>query len=241
MQQGSARKILAASFATPDGGSRAGGALGGAMQDKIGNTAVLFVRPDGKAKFVESKDWGAGRGALVGGAIGIIAGRSESWLAARSVPSSRSCGIPASRTTSSSNSASRCSRTPRRSWWRSPPMRSTQRSRCWSRWAPRISSSKTSTRALLRSLRRTRSLRRSPSQPRSRVSHRARAKCMASSERGFASLPWPLSLSLSLGLAKQRAERPQRDAALPLRMGAHLPLADGLPRLRTKITSLRAS
>jgi len=44
------------------------------MRDKIGNTAVLFVRPDGKAKFVESKDWGAGRGALLGGAIGIIGG-----------------------------------------------------------------------------------------------------------------------------------------------------------------------
>ena len=50
MQQESARKILAASFTTPDGGSRAAGALGGAMRDKIGNTAVLFVRPDGKAK-----------------------------------------------------------------------------------------------------------------------------------------------------------------------------------------------
>src|SRR5256885_16788227 len=74
MQQESARKILAASFTTPDGGSRAAGALGGAMRDEIGNTAVLFVRPDGKAKFVESKDWGAGRGALLGGAIGIIGG-----------------------------------------------------------------------------------------------------------------------------------------------------------------------
>jgi uncharacterized membrane protein len=74
MQQESARKILAASFSTPDGGSRAGGAVVGAMRDKIGNTAVLYVRPDGKAKFVESKDWGAGRGALLGGAIGIIGG-----------------------------------------------------------------------------------------------------------------------------------------------------------------------
>lgn len=74
MDQQSARKILAASFPTPDGGSRAAGALGGAMHDKIGNTAVLSVRPDGKAKFVESKDWGAGRGALLGGAIGIIGG-----------------------------------------------------------------------------------------------------------------------------------------------------------------------
>jgi uncharacterized membrane protein len=74
MQQESARKILAASFATPDCGSRGAGALGGAIRDKVGNTAVLYVRPDGKAKFVESKDWGAGRGALLGGAIGILGG-----------------------------------------------------------------------------------------------------------------------------------------------------------------------
>jgi uncharacterized membrane protein len=32
------------------------------------------VKPDGTPKFVESKDWGAGRGALLGGAIGIIGG-----------------------------------------------------------------------------------------------------------------------------------------------------------------------
>jgi hypothetical protein len=68
------RKLLAATFATPDGGSRAAGAIGGSLPDKIGNSAVLFVKPDGKAKFVESKDWGAGRGALLGGAIGIIGG-----------------------------------------------------------------------------------------------------------------------------------------------------------------------
>jgi uncharacterized membrane protein len=68
------RKIVAATFATPDGGSRGGGAVGGAFPDKIGNLAVLHVRPDGKPKFVESKDWGAGRGALLGGAIGIIGG-----------------------------------------------------------------------------------------------------------------------------------------------------------------------
>ena len=74
MQQESGRKILAASFPTADGGSRAAGAMGGALRDRIGNTAVLYVRPDGKAKFVESKDWGAGRGALLGGAIGILGG-----------------------------------------------------------------------------------------------------------------------------------------------------------------------
>ena len=74
MPDESARKLLAATFETPDGGSRAAGAIGGALRDKIGNSAVLFVKPDGKAKFVESKDWGAGRGALLGGAIGIIGG-----------------------------------------------------------------------------------------------------------------------------------------------------------------------
>jgi uncharacterized membrane protein len=69
-----ARKLIAATFEASDGGSRAAGAIGGSMRDKIGNTAVLYVKPDGKAKFVESKDWGAGRGALLGGAIGILGG-----------------------------------------------------------------------------------------------------------------------------------------------------------------------
>jgi uncharacterized membrane protein len=74
MPDESSRKILAATFTTPDGGSRAAGAIAGSLPDKIGNSAVLFVKPDGSAKFVESKDWGAGRGALLGGAIGIIGG-----------------------------------------------------------------------------------------------------------------------------------------------------------------------
>ena len=68
------RNIIAASFSTPDGGSRAAGAIGGAFPDKVGNTALLHVKPDGKPKFIESKDWGAGRGALLGGVIGIIGG-----------------------------------------------------------------------------------------------------------------------------------------------------------------------
>jgi uncharacterized membrane protein len=70
----STRTILAASFSTPDGGTRGAASVGGAFPDRVGNTAVLVVREDGKVKFVESKDWGAGRGALLGGAIGIIGG-----------------------------------------------------------------------------------------------------------------------------------------------------------------------
>jgi hypothetical protein len=68
------RKIVAAAFPTADGGSRGAGAVSGAFPDKVGNTAVLHVNAEGKVKFVESKDWGAGRGALVGGAVGIIGG-----------------------------------------------------------------------------------------------------------------------------------------------------------------------
>ena len=68
------RKILAASFGTADGGTRAAGAVGGAFPDKVGNAAVLHVKPDGTVKFVESKDWGAGRGAFLGAVIGIIGG-----------------------------------------------------------------------------------------------------------------------------------------------------------------------
>lgn len=68
------RQVLAARFSTPDGGTRAVGALSGAMADKIGNAAVLYVTPSGGAKFVEMKDFGAKRGALVGGLIGIIGG-----------------------------------------------------------------------------------------------------------------------------------------------------------------------
>ena len=84
------RKILAASFETADGGARAAGAVGGAFPDKVGNAAVLYVKPDGTVKFVESKDWGAGRGAflgavigIIGGPIGIIAGGGIGALAAK--------------------------------------------------------------------------------------------------------------------------------------------------------------
>ena len=140
------------------------------MRDKIGNTAVLSVRPDGKAKFVESKDWGAGRGALLGGAIGIlggplgiIAGGSIGAL----VSKLRDSGF---KTTSSSSSAGRCSPTARRSWSRSPATRSTRRRNCSSHSGRRTSSWKISTITLRRSSRRTRSPTPSPSRLRPRAS-----------------------------------------------------------------------
>lgn len=68
------RQILAAAFSTPGGGSRAATTLGGAFPDKLGNAAVLYVSPTGTPKFVELRDWGAGRGALLGGLVGIIGG-----------------------------------------------------------------------------------------------------------------------------------------------------------------------
>jgi hypothetical protein len=68
------RQILAASFAVPDGAARGATAVSGGFPGKIGNTAILYVTPNGTPKFVETKDWGSGRGALVGGAIGLIGG-----------------------------------------------------------------------------------------------------------------------------------------------------------------------
>ncbi|MFD4420966.1 DUF1269 domain-containing protein [Agromyces sp. NPDC058484] len=46
----------------------------GAYGDKVANTAVIHVKADGTPHFVEPKDWGPGRGALLGGAIGLIGG-----------------------------------------------------------------------------------------------------------------------------------------------------------------------
>lgn len=66
--------ILAATFGTPDGASRAAGAIASSHPGKVANIAVVYVKPDGTPKFFESNDWGSGRGALVGGAIGLIGG-----------------------------------------------------------------------------------------------------------------------------------------------------------------------
>ncbi|MHC9043223.1 DUF1269 domain-containing protein [Microbacterium saperdae] len=68
------RQILAASFGTSDGATRAATSVLGAYGDKVVNTAVIHVKADGTPHFIETKDWGPGRGALLGGAIGLIGG-----------------------------------------------------------------------------------------------------------------------------------------------------------------------
>lgn len=68
------RRIVAATFSTPDGSGKAAAAVMSANPGKIANAAVLTVKPDGTPKFFETKDWGAGRGALLGGAIGLLGG-----------------------------------------------------------------------------------------------------------------------------------------------------------------------
>ncbi|GAA2971489.1 putative membrane protein [Microbacterium terrae] len=68
------RKILAASFGTSDGAHRAASAVVAAHGRSIVNTAVIHVRQDGTPHYVETKDWGPGRGALLGAVIGLIGG-----------------------------------------------------------------------------------------------------------------------------------------------------------------------
>ncbi len=74
MSQPTDRNILAATFAEADGGTRAAGVLAGGLPGQVANSAIFVVEPSGRAKFVETNDWGPGRGALVGGAAGLIIG-----------------------------------------------------------------------------------------------------------------------------------------------------------------------
>ena len=69
------RKIMAASFLTPDGGSRGGGAVGGAFPDKVGNVAVLHVKPDGKAKLIPVRWLGPDDGLRRDAPVWLVTGR----------------------------------------------------------------------------------------------------------------------------------------------------------------------
>ena len=100
-----ARNLIAATFPTPDAGSRAAAAVGGAFPDKIGNAAVLFVKPDGTAKFVSRRTGAPVAARCWAAPSASSAARSGSWQAAASARSRPSCGTRASRTTSWSASA----------------------------------------------------------------------------------------------------------------------------------------
>lgn len=68
------REVVVAAFATPDGATRAAASLTGAHFGRIENAAVMTVASDGTPKFTESRDWGMGRGAVVGGIVGLLGG-----------------------------------------------------------------------------------------------------------------------------------------------------------------------
>ena len=67
-----ARCVLIARFGTVDGASQAVEVLGGAFPGRVGSSAILRIQL-GLSAFVVLKDRPEGRGALVGGLMGIVA------------------------------------------------------------------------------------------------------------------------------------------------------------------------
>lgn len=66
-----ARRIVIASFATPNGAESTLDRLKGAAVG-LGNTAVVTRDDSGEVKFTESQDWGMGKSALVGAIAGLL-------------------------------------------------------------------------------------------------------------------------------------------------------------------------
>ena len=71
MDATSARKIIIASFDTPDGASTTLDLLKAAPVD-LGNVAIVRRDHDGKVDFTETQDWGMGKSALVGAIAGLL-------------------------------------------------------------------------------------------------------------------------------------------------------------------------
>jgi uncharacterized membrane protein len=70
-----ALRLLAATFATRDGGGRALATLAPALgAAKIAQAAVLVREADGKVRFVETHDRSVGTGALQGAGVGALVG-----------------------------------------------------------------------------------------------------------------------------------------------------------------------
>ena len=66
-----ARRIVIASFITPNGAESTLDRLKGASIG-MGNTAVVTRDESGDVKFTESQDWGIGKSALVGAIAGLL-------------------------------------------------------------------------------------------------------------------------------------------------------------------------
>ncbi len=66
-----ARRIVIASFTTPNGAEQCLALLKGASVS-LGNTAVVTRDGGGEVKFTESQDWGIGKSALVGAIAGLL-------------------------------------------------------------------------------------------------------------------------------------------------------------------------
>jgi uncharacterized membrane protein len=65
------RKIVIASFTTPNGAESTLELLKGATVS-LGNTAVVTRDAGGEVQFTESQDWGIGKSALVGAIAGLL-------------------------------------------------------------------------------------------------------------------------------------------------------------------------
>jgi len=64
-------KIVAATFDSEEAAKAAKGRLI-ADEDAVGNIALVAMHDDGKVKFKETADMGPGKGALVGGGVGVV-------------------------------------------------------------------------------------------------------------------------------------------------------------------------
>ena len=75
MENQESLRLLAATFATQDGGGRALATLAPALgAAKIAQAAVLVKEPDGRVRFAETHDRSVGAGALQGAGIGALVG-----------------------------------------------------------------------------------------------------------------------------------------------------------------------
>ncbi len=71
MAESAARRIVIASFTTPNGAKSALDLVKGASIG-LGNTAVVTRNDSGEVQFTESQDWGIGKSALVGAIAGLL-------------------------------------------------------------------------------------------------------------------------------------------------------------------------